>query len=214
MIIAPPKDLADVPRWKKEFIALYDELGYGEVTEDQLPDDEYFEQMFAESEDQTTKSAANCGTGAGGFQPGNDCASGDGSGAATPRKVNDLARRIREDGGFTYNPVTDSSPTKGFAVSPFKELETVIETQAPEGMDIAKYRKNIRPKLKKYIKDNIKTLRRKGAHLGGWWDKEAKKVYLDISIVSKNLKDAMKIAKQHDQEAIFDLEKMETISAR
>lgn len=179
-----------------------------------LPDKPKDEKKNPKSNAIALKDGANCGTGAGGFQAGNDCAGGDGASPSAPKKVNDLARRIREDGGFTYNPISDSSPTEGFAVSPFKELELVIDTQAPEGMDLAKYRKNMRPKLKKYIKDNIETLRRKGAHLGGWWDKEAKKVYLDISIVNKNLKDAMRIAKEHDQEAIFDLATMETISAR
>ena len=163
----------------------------------------------------------DCGTGAGGFKPGNDCATGRGSAgssnggkASSPKKVNDLARKIREDGGFTYNPMNDSSPTTGFAVSPFKELEMVVDVQKPKGMDVAKYRANIRPKLRKYIQKNIELLGREGAHLGGWYDKDNGKVYIDISLVRDSLEDAMKIAKDNDQEAIFNLETFETISAR
>ena len=163
----------------------------------------------------------NCGTGAGGFQAGNDCATGPGSAgssnggkASSPKKVNDLARKIREDGGFTYNPMNDSAPTTGFAVSPFKELEMVVDVQKPEGMDVAKYRENIRPKLREYIQKNIELLGREGAHLGGWYDKDNGKVYIDISLVRDSIEDAMKIAKDNDQEAIFNLETFETISAR
>jgi HK97 family phage portal protein len=184
---------------------------------DRLRDSNYLGHLIKASD---CGSTGGPGPGSGGFKPGNDCGGRERTVSSTeasqPKRVSKLVRQIREEGGFTYNAVSDTSPTEGYAVSPFKELEMVVDVTTPKKGDLSidKWRKNLRPKLRDYIRKNIDTLRRPNAHLGGWWDKDSNKVYIDISIVSDNLEDAMKVAKENDQEAIFDLGKMETISAR
>lgn len=167
---------------------------------------------FDSSSPNINKSADNCGTGAGGFQEGNDCAAGDGV-SAKPGSMREMVSRVIDGGGFTYNPATGSSPTKGFAVSPFKDREFVMDLSEPGG-DLAAFRESLRSVCREFTNNNKDLLAKKGAHFGGWWDKDANKFYLDVSLVIPDRDEAMRVAKQNDQEAIFDLESMETISAR
>ena len=154
----------------------------------------------------------NCGTGAGGFQSGNDCAAGDGV-SAKPGSMKEMVSRVVEGGGFTYNPATGSSPTTGFAVSPYKDREFVMDLTPPSG-DMAQWRESLREVCREFTSNNKDLLGRKGAHFGGWWDKDANKFYLDVSLVIPDRAEAMQVAKDNDQEAIFDLGTMETINAR
>jgi len=133
--------------------------------------------------------------------------------SAKSGSMREMVSRVIDGGGFTYNPATGSSPTKGFAVSPFKDREFVMDLSEP-GKDIGVFRKQLRETCREFTRNNKDLLGRKGAHFGGWWDKDAKKFYLDVSLVVPDRAEAMRVAKDNDQEAIFDLETMETISAR
>jgi hypothetical protein len=49
------------------------------------------------------------------------------------------------------------------------------------------------------------------AHLGGWFDKDAGKIYLDVSVIVNDAEEARQLCMQHNQEGFYDLEKGETI---
>lgn len=51
-------------------------------------------------------------------------------------------------------------------------------------------------------------------NLWGWQDLETNKIYLDISTSFKNLDDALKLAKEYNQIAIFDLHTFEEIRVK
>jgi hypothetical protein len=119
---------------------------------------------------------------------------------ADPAHTSMMAQAVRDKGGFTYSVVTDTSPTSGYAVSPYKDREAVIPL---ENLDARR--------LVNYIKSNRDLLEKEDHNLGGWVDDG--KVYLDISIVAKTPEDAEAICKEHNQLAYFDLVNMTTVTA-
>lgn len=113
--------------------------------------------------------------------------------------VQTMYSKLIKEGGFTVQPVTNDSPTKGFVLSIYPEREAIYDADKVSPKTIRDYlRKNI-----DFIKGNPKR------HLGGWLD--GGKVYLDISEIVNNAEEAMRLCKEHKQLAFFDLEKMETI---
>lgn len=106
-----------------------------------------------------------------------------------------------EQGGFTYNPISKESPTSGFAVSVTQGREKVIKADSISENDIAEYLDA--------NKDIFETT--KGANVGGWFDKETGKIYLDISVVTPNKEQAIEMAQKHNQEGIYDLSAGQTI---
>jgi hypothetical protein len=50
-----------------------------------------------------------------------------------------------------------------------------------------------------------------GAHVGAWYDVDAGKWYLDVSHVTTDRAEATRLAKEHNQEAFYDLGKHETV---
>jgi hypothetical protein len=162
----------------------------------------------------------NCGTGAGGFQPGNKCAEEDGissesggtdrgqarekpgtigtqtqqkaTGQGTPRKLID---KLKTDGGFTYNVVHENSPTKGFVVSTSLENERIFK--ADEITEEA---------VQKYLDERAKIFEAQpDAHVGGWYNEKTGEFYLDVSRVIDTEAEAVELAKKHNQEAIYDI---------
>jgi hypothetical protein len=114
-----------------------------------------------------------------------------------------LAGRVRKRGGFTYHPIDDRSPRKGFAVSIFPKDEHVVPDSLPEA------------ELAEVIYDYLLRKRRRFAdqqiHIGGWHDKKYGKIYLDLIVVKDNKEEADALARTHAQEGFFDLETQETI---
>ena len=147
------------------------------------------------------KSADNCGTGAGGFQEGNTCATGE--------AASDLVKQIVKERGFTFNPRQSKLVSSGYAVSPFKQHELVVEMQ--KIMEDANWRDDLRARLKDYAKDKAKLLKRSKAHLGAWWDSETNNLFLDISLVVDDLEEAKQLARDNEQLAIYHLDTGETI---
>lgn len=109
-----------------------------------------------------------------------------------------LTRALAEQGGFTYHPVTGTSPTDGFMVSPYKSRERVLELKDASAKALVKY-----------INRNADLLSKEDHYLGGWVD--GGKVYLDISVRRETAGQALALAREHGQLAIFDLTKKETI---
>src|SRR3972149_6548583 len=89
--------------------------------------------------------------------------------------------------------------TPQFSVSTFKGLEHVVESDKLSAKDIESYKKKHQAVLKKHP----------NAFIGTWVD--SGKSYLDISIAVGDFKEALTLAKEHNQFAVFNLEKGESV---
>jgi len=118
------------------------------------------------------------------------------------KHLGELIGKLARDGGFTYNPRYGTFPKAGYAVSPYKQAEKVFS-----GDKVATV-----PDFESYINEHLDLLTQSGTHLGGWYNPDDSKVYLDISVVSPDKETAMELARQNNQLAIFDLGKLETIT--
>lgn len=146
----------------------------------------------------------NCGTGAGGFQEDNTCATGSAASGS------DLVKEIVKERGFTFDPRASKLISSGYAVSPFKEHEFTIGMK--EIMQDENWREVLREKLRSYATDKASILQRDKAHLGAWWDDETDNLFLDISLVVSDLAEAEQLARDNDQLAIYHLDTGETIN--
>ena len=120
-----------------------------------------------------------------------------------------LAQRAATDGGFTYQPIKDKSPTKGFAIAMFPEKERIldsVEAATPAAIFA-------------YMQENAELLRGdQRVHVGAWHNKKTSdnpngddKVYLDLSMVIDDRDEAMSLAKENGQLGLFDLENFQTV---
>lgn len=115
--------------------------------------------------------------------------------ALSNRKADDLAERVQTpDGGFTVDPRTGKDIKEGFAVAMFPERSREIPHKDVD-----------REALQKYTKDNADVLSQPGNMMGGWHDPDSGTVWLDVSKVTTDKREAIDLAKQHNQIAIFDL---------
>jgi len=99
-----------------------------------------------------------------------------------------------KDGGFSIDVKTGHSPKSGFMVSIYPEREQKSHILSFTQHD-----------LNQYIVANLDILLQNGAFLGGWHDPADDTVYLDVSVKSDNLVDAVLLARKHDQQAIYDV---------
>ena len=112
--------------------------------------------------------------------------------------IKEIIEKTKKDGGVTYNLVTDTFKSKGYAVSIYKDREAVIY---PELTDKS---------LVRYIAKNGDLLYKDRFNcLGVWQDKG--QIYLDISRVVKTEQLAIVIAERNNQIAIYDLDKKQEI---
>lgn len=111
-----------------------------------------------------------------------------------------LLKQLQE-GGFTYQPVKDFSPTTGFMVSPYQDREGKILGSEVTHDDIMEY-----------AEKNADLLTNESHYLGGWLNEEDGYAYLDISIRATSKEEANRIGCEHKQLAYFDLATFETIN--
>lgn len=121
----------------------------------------------------------------------------------TPEPTWDLFTQVHKQGGFTYEPLTNHSPTSGFVVSAYKSKERVF--------DATKFREK---HLVNYINKHFEVLSKPNTHMGAWHDEDNGKVYLDVTVIHGTLGPAMAQAKKIGELAIFDLSSFETIMAK
>lgn len=110
---------------------------------------------------------------------------------------------IKATGGFTYTPVAGAFVgigQQGYGVSPYPEHETIIEGRATTAAD-----------LHSYVRQNEDLLKQPNHYAGAWFDPEAGKTYLDISIVAKTEAEAAALSEKFHQEAYFDYKSGNTI---
>lgn len=105
-----------------------------------------------------------------------------------------LFQKVVRNFGFSYHPLDGSSPTAGFALSPYRDRERVI----PVG--------RLSPdSLEQYLLDNADIWNQPGHYFGAWFNPEDDKVYLDVSVVVDTPAAAESLAVQHKQEAYYDI---------
>lgn len=105
-----------------------------------------------------------------------------------------LARKMSRYGGYTYQPVSNTWPDQGFAVSILPEHEVMTFGQ-PTRSNLANFVRKHKARAKE--QDNL--------HLGGWYDTKTGRGYLDLSVVVDDKTKAQKLAKKHNQIAFIDL---------
>lgn len=110
------------------------------------------------------------------------------------------AFRKGEEVGFSYHPVSEASPTAGYALSPYPQRSKVFDVKALKVADIADY-----------MIGNAEMWGDKNHYLGGWLDRKTGKFYLDVSIVVPTPEQAEKLTRQHKERAYFDIGKGETV---
>ncbi len=98
--------------------------------------------------------------------------------------------------GFTFDPITLESPTSGFAVSPIKALELVVDQDGMTKEDARQFAKNVADLAKEMDQP---------VFAGGWLNPDNGKYYLDATIVFDKKEDALYTAEAAQQIAIFDL---------
>ena len=108
----------------------------------------------------------------------------------------ELLNKIFTDGGFSVQVASGSIPSSGYMVS-LQGCEEVYHTE-----DITD------DTIPGYI-TRIKELLLPGAYFGAWLD--GSKVYLDVSINLDNLQDALDLARNNSQLAIYNLEDGDSI---
>lgn len=109
-----------------------------------------------------------------------------------------LTDTIKSEGGVSYSLTYGKVKPKGYAVSPYKEREL----QLP----LNEFDSNT---LQSYVLENADLLAKEAHFLGAWIDNNT--VYLDVSIQVSQKQIAVRIAKQSDQIAIFDLSNNKSI---
>lgn len=98
-----------------------------------------------------------------------------------------------DNGGFTFNLLSNATVKKGFAVASFGREHTLPVNSAKESFLIA---------LFLYIAQNTDVLRR-SAVLGCWVHK--RRVYFDCVQVVSNKESAVALARVHGEKSVFDL---------
>ena len=102
------------------------------------------------------------------------------------------------DGGFTFRNAPGDGPTSGYMVSTNPESERVIPTATltPQA-------------VRDYINEFGGTLNSSDKYIGGWDD--GGNFYLDISTHVQDKEEAIELAKQYNQLAIWDIAAMDEI---
>lgn len=103
-------------------------------------------------------------------------------------------RLSAKDGGFTYQPVTGTEPTKGYALSTYPQRSWAKPASELKLTDLVSY-----------VKQNSDLFERDNHFLGAWHDPETNKVFLDISVLTEDQKKAERLANKYDQIAYFDI---------
>ena len=124
--------------------------------------------------------------------------------AVVPDVAGKLAGDVDAQGGFTYYPAHGTSPTTGFAVSSAKEHEKIIK-YGQWAKDKVGLIKAYWESKKEVLATDLK------AHIGAWYDKDSKRVFLDIVHVYPDKQAALDQGRRLGEKAIFDLENKKDI---
>lgn len=162
--------------------------------EDQHPRDSHGRFAPGGGESEETGS----GKGGKGSEGGEGGKGGEGDAKLSSPAANELIDKIHEDGGFSYQVVDKTSPTDGYMVSRWPERSLV------RSMD------DLHPgTLQRYVSANKDVLGDKDKYLGGWFDKESGKVYIDISQRVGSQSEAEALCRAHGQRAYYGIKEQD-----
>ncbi|MCA1782237.1 MAG: hypothetical protein ABR616_13675 [Dermatophilaceae bacterium] len=113
-----------------------------------------------------------------------------------------LSAEITKNEGFTYQPISNNSPTSGFAVSPYPERELVVQASELSRQTINDYLDKNAP----FVAEDP------DRHIGGWFNKKTNRVYLDVVVVKETQEEALAAAVEFNQLAYFNLSTGEEVS--
>jgi hypothetical protein len=111
--------------------------------------------------------------------------------------LDDIRVRALENGGFTYNPLYGATPQHGYAVSLHGHGKIIDPGTFTDD------------KLLKYLQENGEQMKDPARYIGGWIDDG--RLYLDVSIVLQDEKEARKTGRVNGQTSIFDMGTNETV---
>lgn len=104
---------------------------------------------------------------------------------------NAIANTRIPDGGFSLDAQTGHPVAGGYAVAAHPDREVIL-SEVTMG------------DLLEFMIRNADVLQLPGRIVGGWKDPEDGRVYLDVSILVEDRDEALQLAVDHDQLAIFD----------
>jgi hypothetical protein len=115
--------------------------------------------------------------------------------------IEEIVRLHKADGGATFSLFFGSQAGEPlWAVSPYES-----QTRRFRGREIARNR------LLTFIRANRDLLQNPSHCIGTWYNEEDGFTYLDISLVESDPEQALALAVEHDQIAVFDLKVGEVI---
>ena len=127
------------------------------------------------------------------FQPV-DATRADRGGAQFRRDIlGNVHQSLMDNGGFTYNPNTFGLTDKGYAVGVYPHHAKVLDQAGPN--DLEDFLAS-RSRVFEHDPD---------AQMGGWFDKDSGKTYLDVTKVKPTEQEALDLARQFNQKAIYDI---------
>ena len=112
-----------------------------------------------------------------------------------------LIDQVKENGGVSYSTVygdLSSSRKMGYAVCPYKEREVIIP-----------YKDLDENEVRNFYFENAELLAQPEHFLGIWVDDG--QAYIDVSVRLMRRNDALKLAKEKGQLAIYDFKNEESI---
>ena len=104
-------------------------------------------------------------------------------------------------GGASVN-FKGRAPKDGYMVSPYKDREAISQFTKDKSTEVKTF--------KEYQQLNKEFIAQKNHYLGAWVDKD--KLYLDISVNVRDKAEAMDLAKQNNQLAMWDVAKKEEVT--
>lgn len=116
-----------------------------------------------------------------------------GKAQATGGVVATVARETKDNGGATVD-VTGFQPKAGYAVSPYKGVETKISA--------AEFNQS---HVESFMQEHQALLNKVDHYVGSWYNEEDGHIYLDVSVVKPEAADAVRIARSANQLAVFNL---------
>jgi hypothetical protein len=103
------------------------------------------------------------------------------------------------DGGFSVHPSDGSDVRTGYVVAVHPEHERIYDGHVTSN------------DLHAYITQAKDAFSLPGRVLGGWCDPATSRVYLDVSVVTAELSEALTLARETAQLAIFDFSAMTSL---
>lgn len=120
-------------------------------------------------------------------------------------ETKDVLKTVNQpDGGATFNPLNNKTPSSGFCYSPYPEVSKTVKFT-----DNLSENKEI---LLNYLNENKSLLEKENHYIGLWNDPATGIIYMDVSVHSMNAKEVRIGCEEKDQIAYFDLQTFESVT--